>query len=95
MPAWRDRDRNWHRDDDPSGSTDWDVDDPPEADSNESATVRCRKCDREVYEDAFQCPYCGEYVEWDTSPWSNRPLWWVALAFLGIVALILALVLGV
>ncbi len=67
----------------------------PEEEPDDSSTIRCRNCAREIYEDAFQCPYCGEYVEWDTNPWSGRPAWWVVLAFLGIAALVAALILGI
>ncbi|MCS7238343.1 MAG: hypothetical protein NZ899_08740 [Thermoguttaceae bacterium] len=60
----------------------------------ESQTITCRGCGREIYEDAFQCPYCGRYVEVETNPWSDRPFWWVLLALLGLLAAISALVLG-
>lgn len=58
-------------------------------------TITCRGCGRQIYEDAFQCPYCGQYVEADTSPWSDRPFWWIVLAILGLLAVISALLLNV
>ena len=59
-------------------------------DSNE---VRpCPVCGREVYEDSLRCPACGNYITFATaSPWSGRPLWWIALGLLGVVALVVAL----
>jgi ribosomal protein S27AE len=56
-----------------------------------TATVRCPNCGTDVYEDAEQCPKCGEYVEFSTSAWDGKSLPWVMVGLAGIVAVILAL----
>ena len=57
-------------------------------------TVPCPACGAEVYEDAEQCPVCGEYIMPDTHTWSGKPTWWIVLGLLGILAVVVALVLG-
>lgn len=73
-----------------------DRDDPDDnaLDDGLTDTVVCQHCGADVYEDANQCPACGMYLLADTRVWSGRPLWWVVLGLLGILAGILALVLG-
>ena len=34
------------------------------------------------------CPYCGEYVTHSTSVLAGKPLWFIVLAILGIIAVI-------
>ncbi|GEM_PF-2881575 len=57
----------------------------------EPVSISCAQCGMELYEDAFQCPRCGAYVEVDTHPLSGRPLWWILLGLLGLIATIVAL----
>jgi len=64
---------------------------PEEPDDEQSETVRCRGCGAEIYEDAVQCPACGDYVTADTRVWSGRPAWWIVLGLVGILAAVLAL----
>jgi len=77
-------------------SQDWDDDDiayfDTAPDDDEAETVKCPSCNADVYEDADQCPVCGEFIVTDTSIWSDKPWWWIALGLLGIIALIAALV---
>jgi ribosomal protein S27AE len=54
-------------------------------------TVRCPNCGTDVYEDAEQCPTCGEYVVMATSAWEGKPLPWVLIGLAGIVAVIMTL----
>ncbi len=56
-------------------------------------TVACPNCRADVYEDAEQCPVCGEYITHSTSVWADRPWWWIALGLAGIIAVIFALAL--
>ena len=35
-------------------------------------TISCQNCGRDVYDDAPQCPYCGEYIVHDSGVWSNK-----------------------
>lgn len=60
-----------------------------EYDDDSTETVLCGNCGAEIYEEAVQCPECGTYVTADNSVWSGRPTWWIVLALLGVVAVIL------
>lgn len=52
----------------------------------------CPECGAEIYEDSEQCPICGNYITFGSlGPWSGRPLWWIILGAVGVVALIAAL----
>jgi ribosomal protein S27AE len=66
---------------------DGDIDD----DDVETDTRECPRCGADVYEDVEQCPPCGAWLTADTSPWSGRSWWWIALGAVGIGALIWAL----
>ncbi|QDU63745.1 hypothetical protein Pan216_46260 [Planctomycetes bacterium Pan216] len=53
-------------------------------------TVTCPSCGREVYEDAEQCPICGDYITpGSSSVFAGKPIWFVVIAILGIIAFIL------
>ena len=54
-------------------------------------TLPCPECGAEVYEEAEQCPVCGNYVTFDTSPWQGKSTTWIVLGLLGIVAVVWAL----
>ena len=54
-------------------------------------TLPCPECGAEVYEEAEQCPVCGKYITFDTSPWQGKTTAWIVLGLLGIVAVIWAL----
>ena len=65
---------------------------PDEFDDDEdSETISCQNCGQSIYEDAIECPYCGEYVTPATSPWTGRPIWWLMLGGLGVIMTILML----
>lgn len=68
-------------------------DDRPDDDPDESDVVTCSNCGAEVYEDAEQCPSCGEWITRSTHPFSGRSTWFVALGVIGIAATIAALAL--
>ena len=59
---------------------------------DESYTVECPECGSDVYEDAEQCPACGQYVVHASSNyvWKDRPTWWIVLGLFGILAVIFA-----
>jgi predicted RNA-binding Zn-ribbon protein involved in translation (DUF1610 family) len=77
-----------HTDDD----DDWDEgDDAWEDEDAEAALVECPKCGCDIYEDAVQCPLCGEYVTHRHSIWADKPVWWRVLGAAGIVAVIAGL----
>lgn len=65
---------------------DWGTDDDEPVD-----TIPCSHCGTDVYEDAEQCPRCGEWIIDQASPLTAKPLWWQILGVLGVIAVILAL----
>jgi hypothetical protein len=69
--------------DDPDLDDDWADDDEDESD-----VVSCPECGADVYEDAEQCPACGQYIVHGTSPWRGRPRWWILLGLAGIAAVL-------
>jgi uncharacterized protein (DUF983 family) len=77
-----------YRDDD-CEDDDWEAPEPDEDESLE--LLPCPSCGEPIYEEADACPYCGEYVTHSTSVLAGKPLWFVALAILGIIAVIVAL----
>lgn len=80
---------NWSDGLDDSEYPDPDYDDEYD---DETETVRCPNCGTDVYEDAEQCPVCGEYVTLSTSAWEGKPFPWVLIGLAGIIAVILTLV---
>lgn len=74
---------------DPEDQHDLDEDWPAEDDATE--LVPCPHCGADIYEDAPQCPVCGDYVMPDTSEWTGKPIWYVLLALAGLAAVILIL----
>lgn len=62
-----------------------------EWDDDSAETAPCPECGAEVYEDAVQCPVCGNYITHQTRIWSGRPGWWVILGLLGVLAAVLVL----
>ena len=64
---------------------------PDDFGDDESETILCQNCGQSIYEDAMECPYCGEYVTSSTSAWTGRPLWWLMLGGLGVIMTILML----
>ncbi len=81
-------------DDTPDHVDDHEDQDADLGDEESTDTVVCPECGADVYEDADQCPVCGMFVIPDTRIWSGKPLWWVALGVLGLIALAAALVFG-
>ncbi|HWB11228.1 MAG TPA: hypothetical protein VG826_18510 [Pirellulales bacterium] len=53
---------------------------------DDAELVRCPLCGEEIFEDAEQCPYCGDCVVHSTSPFSGRPVWFCVFGLLGVVA---------
>jgi hypothetical protein len=77
---------------DETGGESDDFEQPDAFDDASDDTEPCPECGADIYEDAEQCPHCGAYVTHSTSAWSGRPLWWIVLGVLGVVALVIALV---
>lgn len=73
---------------------DWEEEDFPD-DDEESFTITCPACGAAIYEDAPQCPQCGEYVtRGSASVWQGKPVWYILLACLGIVAVIIVMLIA-
>ena len=70
-------------------SADFDLDEDDEG--SDSEVLPCPNCGTDVYEDALQCPACGNYISLRPRVWSGRGWWWILLGLLGIVATILVL----
>lgn len=70
---------------------DWELPEPDEDDDDSIETVACPSCGRQIYEEAEECPYCHQYVTHSTSVLAGKPIWFVALAILGIIAVIVVL----
>jgi hypothetical protein len=80
-------------------SADWDsdsddFDDGPHDEPDEADLATCPACGAEVYEDAEQCPVCGEWITRSTHPFAGRSMWFVVIGVLGLAATIVALVLA-
>jgi hypothetical protein len=81
MNTPRDEDEEWE-------DSDWDEG----ADDDDSTpVVECPQCGREVYEEADQCPACGEFFVPDTRVWTGKPWWWAVLGLAGVIAVIIVL----
>ena len=72
----------------------WEYPDPDESDDEQTRTQECPMCGADVYEDAEQCPSCGEWIEHSTHPFAGRSMWFIVLGVLGIAVTIAALVLA-
>lgn len=65
------------------------------ADDSQTDLIKCAQCGEYFYDEAICCPVCGTYVTDDTTIWSGRSRWWIVLGVLGIIAVTLALALGI
>jgi rRNA maturation protein Nop10 len=45
---------------------------------DEDATIPCPHCGADVYDDAEQCPACGQYLLDADAPAAGRP-WWIVI----------------
>jgi hypothetical protein len=92
MPRDRWEDESLDESEDEDELFDDDADD--DADDDSAELVDCPACGEPVYEDAEQCPYCGEYIVHSTSVLSNRSPWTMALFLAGVIAVIAMCVLA-
>ena len=74
---------------------DFEYPEPDVEDDLETELITCSNCAESIYEESVECPYCGSYVESTTHAWSGRPLWWLIIGMLGIIAVIFTLSLAV
>ncbi len=62
--------------------------DPDDGDEDDLDTLPCPECGKHFYEELEQCPHCGQYVTHSTSALAGKSWWYVALALLGVLAVI-------
>jgi hypothetical protein len=55
---------------------DEDPDDDYESDEDEDPTDTCPYCKKSIYDDAEQCPHCGQYISQEDRPPNQKP-WWI------------------
>ena len=63
-------------------------------DDDPTDMLSCPECGEGVYEFADLCPHCGMFITPSAAaynPWQGRPLWWLALAVIGIMGFLLSL----
>jgi hypothetical protein len=77
-----------YHDDDEDDETDYSLRDEDDGD-----TVPCSHCGRDVYDEAEQCPYCGEYIT-DEGPAARSWPWWMWLGLAGALFVVLWWVVG-
>jgi DNA-directed RNA polymerase subunit RPC12/RpoP len=78
-------------------SPEWDENDrdAPQArdltdeDADETPTVPCPHCGREIPDFADRCPYCGDWIVQSSGPPAHRTLWFTLFV---VVAILLILV---
>lgn len=68
--------------------TDWDDADFDD-ESDDVETLACPACGEHIYEDAQQCPHCGDYVAHASSTLADRPWWFVLVGVAGIIAFVI------
>jgi hypothetical protein len=73
------------------GTRDYDEDDEYDADEEEGATDECPYCGRGIYDDAVQCPHCGNYLSKVDAPRQGMPVWIVIGVILALLAVLLML----
>jgi predicted nucleic acid-binding Zn ribbon protein len=62
-----------------------------EEDYDDETTDECPYCGRGIYDDAVQCPHCGNYVSKEDAPRQRMPLWiiiGIVLAFLAVLMML-------
>ena len=47
-------------------------------DDDDNATIACPHCGADVYDDAEQCPACGQYLSQEDAP-AKTPPWWILI----------------
>jgi hypothetical protein len=59
---------------------DWDGEDSY-GDDEESETIPCPYCKRQIHEDAVRCPHCENYLSQEDAPLRRKP-WWIIVGVL-------------
>ena len=73
--------------------SDDDIDEDYVDDDDESSTVTCPYCRREIHEDAQRCPYCEHYISDEDRPTERKP-WWIVLGVIVCLYIVLRWITG-
>jgi hypothetical protein len=79
-----------------SPEPEWEDDDPDapqerdlaDEDADETPTVPCPRCRREIPDFADRCPYCGDWVVQASGAPLRRNLWFILLVVLAILLIL-------
>lgn len=70
------------------GGEDFD-DQPDDGDTDDAElTIACPYCQNDIYEDAPQCPHCGNFLSDEESARPPRPAWLIAGVVLGLLVIL-------
>lgn len=64
------------------------LDHDEDSDDDEEYTIDCAECGKSIYDDADQCPYCGNYLIGGHSGERKQPLWITITVILCIYAML-------
>lgn len=71
-----------------------DVGDDFDSDDDSDVTIACRYCGADMYDDAEQCPHCGQYLSTEDAPHQGKPWWIVVVVVLCLVSMLWWIVAG-
>jgi len=76
--------------DDDDEAEPWSGDRDEDLDAEDAGdTLPCPLCGREIFDDAEQCPQCGQYIGGSDQPGTGRPLWVVVTVLVVLGAILL------
>ena len=88
--TWQDPDDDWDEEEDDVEEDDVEEDDG-DSDEEDEPSVTCPYCRAEVWEEASQCPECGEYLSLEDQrarhQWQPRWIVFTAALLLGLILL--------
>jgi predicted nucleic acid-binding Zn ribbon protein len=61
-------------------------------DDEDNVTINCPYCAAEIYEDAEQCPHCGQYISDEDAPREGKPAWLIVVILLCIAMMLLGII---
>jgi hypothetical protein len=60
---------------------------------DDDPTMPCPHCGEDVYDDAEQCPACGQYLTREGAPAATRP-WWILIGVAVCLVIVILWMLG-
>jgi hypothetical protein len=61
---------------------------------DDNLTIACPHCGEDVYDDAEQCPACGQYQSLEDEPARAKP-WWIVIGVAICLVIVILWALGV